>query len=121
MRNAWIELDSAAPEAVPSGPWLALHEDSLVLPEAARELARNEFGTQAFAIGRHMGVQFHPEVTPSILRRWVADKGGLVSSDLLAGVAERCGLAATSALELFDRFMGLEGPRPPLTAAVGVS
>jgi amino acid transporter len=40
-----------------------------------RRIAPNEFGTQAFAIRGHLGVQFHPEVTPSILRRWVVDKG----------------------------------------------
>jgi GMP synthase-like glutamine amidotransferase len=119
--HAWIDLDVAGPAAVPAGPWLALHEDSVVLPASARELARNEFGTQAFVIDGHLGVQFHPEVTPSILRRWVADKGGLISTDLLIGVAERCRLAAASALKLFDGFIGLDGPPSRLTATAGAN
>jgi hypothetical protein len=65
-------------------------------------------------------VQFHPEVTPSILARWVADKGGLISSDLLIGVAERCRLAAGSALKLFDAFAGREGPWSNVALLAGV-
>jgi GMP synthase-like glutamine amidotransferase len=121
LEHAWVELDVGGPYAVPAGPWLALHEDAVVLPASARELARNEFGTQAFAIDGHLGVQFHPEVTPSILRRWVAEKGGSISADLLIGAAERCRLAAAGALKLFDGFIGLEGPPSRLTAAAGVN
>lgn len=106
--QAWIELGRRDSEWVPAGPWLALHEDAIVLPASARELARNDFGPQAFTIGGHLGVQFHPEVTPSILAGWLADQDGLVSSKLLIGVAERCRLAAVGALRLFDGFIGRE-------------
>jgi GMP synthase-like glutamine amidotransferase len=106
--HAWIEVES---EHIPSGPWLALHEDGITLPPAARETARNERGTQAFSIARHMGVQFHPEVTPSILSGWIADKAGLVSTELLVGVAERSQRAAAGALTLFDAFLaGAQAP-----------
>jgi GMP synthase-like glutamine amidotransferase len=118
--QAWIELQARDTHRVPEGPWLAIHQDGVVLPAAARELAHNEFGIQAFSIGGHLGVQFHPEVTPSILARWVADKGGLISSDLLIGVAERCRLAADSALKLFDAFVGREGPWSNVAPLAGV-
>jgi GMP synthase-like glutamine amidotransferase len=102
--HGWIELQTHDQERVPSGPWLSLHEDAVVLPPRADELARNALGTQAFSIGVHLGVQFHPEVTPSILSRWVADRDGLISRDLLVDLDVRCRAAAGQALELFDAF-----------------
>jgi GMP synthase (glutamine-hydrolysing) len=109
--HAWIELETDDHGRVPAGPWLSLHEDAIVLPRLADELARNAFGTQAFSIGRHLGVQFHPEVTPSILSRWVSDYDGLISRDLLDDVDARCRVAAGQALDLFDAFT--HGTRPP--------
>lgn len=104
--HGWIELGADDPSVIPPGPWLALHEDAVELPGSAQELARNAVGPQAFTIGPHLGVQFHPEVTPAILSRWVADKHGAVSRDLLVGVTERCSVGAVSALALFDSFAG---------------
>jgi GMP synthase-like glutamine amidotransferase len=102
--HAWVELETDDHERVPAGPWLSLHEDAVVLPPLADELARNAFGTQAFSVGAHLGVQFHPEVTPSILSRWVSDKDGLISRGLLDDLDARCRAAAWRALELFDAF-----------------
>lgn len=102
--HGWIELTTRASSPVPRGPWLALHEDSFVLPDDASLLARSALGPQAFALRRHLGVQFHPEVTPAILRRWVADKGGRVSPVVLNDVADRCRRAAANAVTLFDLF-----------------
>jgi GMP synthase-like glutamine amidotransferase len=116
--HAWIELRAEDPSVIPPGPWLALHEDAVELPESGHELARNRFGPQAFGIGPHLGVQFHPEVTPAILARWVADKDGAISRDLLAGVAERCSVGAISALGLFDAFTG-GGARASQGAVIG--
>jgi GMP synthase-like glutamine amidotransferase len=116
--HAWIELEVHDPSLITSGPWLALHEDRIEMPAGSRELARNAFGPQAFAAGPHLGVQFHPEVTPSILRRWVTDKRGAISRDLLIGVTERCATAAVHALELFDAFAERITPR---AASAGVA
>jgi GMP synthase-like glutamine amidotransferase len=102
--HAWIELDTVDGDRIPAGPWVSLHEDAIVLPPSADELARNAFGPQAFSVGGHLGVQFHPEVTPSILSRWVSDKGGLISRDMLDDLDARCRAAARAALKLFDAF-----------------
>jgi GMP synthase-like glutamine amidotransferase len=102
--HAWIELETDDGERIPAGPWVSLHEDAIVLPPSADELARNAFGPQAFSIGGHLGVQFHPEVTPSILTRWVSDKDGLISRDMLDDLDARCRAAARGALKLFDAF-----------------
>jgi hypothetical protein len=38
-------------------------------------LARNEVGVQAFALGRHLAVQFHPEADGEQLRLWLNASG----------------------------------------------
>ena len=38
-------------------------------------LARNELCVQAFAVGPHLAVQFHPEVDAAQLTRWLSDGG----------------------------------------------
>ena len=111
---AWIELDTKDPERIPTGPWLALHEDTITSPPFADELARSESGTQAFAAGPHLGVQFHPEATRSMLSRWIGDRGAPlapVGSGLLAGLRERGHAAGAAAIQLFDGFVTQAGVR----------
>jgi hypothetical protein len=38
-------------------------------------LARNDLCVQAFSIGPHLAVQFHPEVDAAQLSRWLGDGG----------------------------------------------
>jgi GMP synthase-like glutamine amidotransferase len=108
--HAWIDLETADSDLIPAGPWVSLHEDAIVLPPSADELARNAFGPQAFSIRGHLGVQFHPEVTPSILSRWVSDKEGLISRDMLDDLDARCRAAARGAFKLFDAFVARQSP-----------
>jgi GMP synthase (glutamine-hydrolysing) len=60
-----------APDLVSEGPWFQWHFDTFSTPPGARLIAENEAGPQAFVSGPHLGVQFHPEVTPEIMDTWV--------------------------------------------------
>jgi Glutamine amidotransferase class-I len=71
----WKVVDTVDPGLVPSGPWLEFHGDRCLPPPAGRVLARNEIAVQAFVIGRHLAVQFHPECDSAQLRRWLDDGG----------------------------------------------
>ncbi|MEU5260598.1 type 1 glutamine amidotransferase [Amycolatopsis sp. NPDC021455] len=87
----WVDIESDDPDLVPPGPWLQWHFDRFTVPPGAAEIARNAAASQAYRIGRSLGVQFHPEVTPAGLRRWVGNGGaaqarglGLRPADLVA-------------------------------------
>jgi GMP synthase-like glutamine amidotransferase len=71
----WKTVDPADQDLIPSGPWLEFHQDRCLPPPAATVLARNDAGVQAFRLGRHLAVQFHPEVDGAQLKRWL-DAGG---------------------------------------------
>ncbi len=67
----WTLVDTLDPGVIPPGPWLEFHNDRCLLPSAATVLARNDRAIQAFRIGRHLAVQFHPEVDGPQLKRWL--------------------------------------------------
>ncbi|MBO0816627.1 MAG: aminotransferase, partial [Actinobacteria bacterium] len=71
----WVTIDSGDHELIPPGPWLEFHHDRCHPPPGASVLARNELGVQAFRLGRHLAVQFHPEVDGDQFRLWL-DAGG---------------------------------------------
>jgi GMP synthase-like glutamine amidotransferase len=107
----WIEIETHDPAFVPAGPWLQWHHDTFTPPAGASVLADSPAGPQAYTIGRSMGVQFHPEVTPEIVASWVAD--GRDELDRERVDADRM-LADASALDsdnreravaLFDAFL----------------
>ncbi|WP_354699329.1 hypothetical protein DSM112329_05042 [Paraconexibacter sp. AEG42_29] len=107
----WIRTPSIDIQALPSGPWLSWHEDAVLPPPNARVLARDEFCVQAFAAGPHLGVQFHPEVTPAIVDDWIAADGRDLAArvydpdELRAQTAEHAPAAAQAALRLFSRWL----------------
>jgi GMP synthase-like glutamine amidotransferase len=71
----WFTVDSVDHERIPPGPWLEFHSDRFVPPPQASVLATGPVGIQAFSLGRHLGVQFHPEPDAAQLRVWL-DGGG---------------------------------------------
>jgi GMP synthase-like glutamine amidotransferase len=67
----WAVVDSPDHDVIPPGPWLEFHNDRCLPPPAATVLAGNDVAVQAFGIGPHLAVQFHPEVDGPQLKRWL--------------------------------------------------
>ena len=67
----WKTIDSPDRDVIPAGPWLEFHQDRCLPPAAATVLARNDAAVQAFSLGPHLAVQFHPEVDGPQLKRWL--------------------------------------------------
>jgi GMP synthase-like glutamine amidotransferase len=63
-----VETDD--PERVPRGPWMQFHSDAFV-PPPGTEIAHNAAGSQAFASGKVLGLQFHPEITGDSFDSWL--------------------------------------------------
>ncbi len=71
----WTPLAVDDGWGLPGGPWMQWHYDRFEPPADATVVARDHVGVQAFTIRRHLGVQFHPEVTYDHLAGWL-DIGG---------------------------------------------
>ena len=94
----WTLVCSEGEELIPAGPWLQFHGDRCEPPAHARVLASNEIGVQAFTIGRHLAVQFHPEVDGAQLDAWL-EGAGSVDAVRAAGVDPDAFRARTAAEE----------------------
>jgi GMP synthase-like glutamine amidotransferase len=107
----WLEVETLAPAVVVPGPWLQWHRDAFTLPPGAEPLARSAVGVQAFRHGRHLGVQFHPEVTLAIVEGWARDypeslaRAGTDLAAVRAGSAAHAADARVRAFALFDAFL----------------
>jgi GMP synthase-like glutamine amidotransferase len=67
----WVSVISKR-AGLAEGPWLAWHRDGFELPAGSSELATGGPSLQAFSVGPHVGLQFHPEVTRPIVTAWIA-------------------------------------------------
>jgi hypothetical protein len=96
---------------VPEGPWFQWHFDTFTVPPGAKLVADSPAGPQAYTIGRSLGVQFHPEVTPEIMNSWVAayrhelDQEGVDPDRLLEDTYRRAADTRVAAWRLFDGFL----------------
>ncbi|WP_108661435.1 type 1 glutamine amidotransferase [Acuticoccus kandeliae] len=68
--RGWHANDAAI-DGVWRGPWFRWHGDHFDVPPGATTLASDGELSQAFQIGRAVGVQFHPEVDERIIASWV--------------------------------------------------
>ncbi len=68
----WVRLASQHP-GLAAGPWLSWHRDGFDLPAGARQLATGGASVPAYAIGPHLGLQFHPEATEPIAEAWLRE------------------------------------------------
>jgi GMP synthase (glutamine-hydrolysing) len=55
---------------------IRFHQDTFDLPPRATLLAIGGGFNHAFRVGKAIGIQPHPEVTPELLGRWLADGDG---------------------------------------------
>jgi GMP synthase-like glutamine amidotransferase len=107
----WLDVESLDPRTVPPGRYLQWHRDAFTVPPGAQLLARSPVGAQAFRHGRHLGVQFHPEVTPAIAMGWATDypesvqAAGTTVAAVCAGGEEHAAEARRRAFALFDAFL----------------
>jgi GMP synthase-like glutamine amidotransferase len=107
----WLPVRSRDPELVPEGPWFQWHFDTFEAPQGATVLAETDVGPQAYLVGRSLGVQFHPEVTPEIMEQWVRvyrhelDADGVDPDALLAETYERAESSWTTSRRLLDAFL----------------
>jgi GMP synthase-like glutamine amidotransferase len=107
----WLPVGTTQPDLVPDGPWFQWHFDVFTPPPGATVVAENAIGTQAYVIGRSLGVQFHPEVTPEIMDAWVQayrhelDEHGVDPDALLAETHERAEAHRATSRKLFDAFL----------------
>jgi GMP synthase-like glutamine amidotransferase len=99
----WREITTDDPNLVPAGPWLEWHYDRFTTPAHATEIARTADAPQAFRLGPHLGVQFHPEATVEIVTEW-AHSDERPDEAPTATPAQRAA-AREAAFRLFDAFL----------------
>lgn len=110
----WYYVESHDPALCPPGPWVQYHDDWFSVPDGARLTGLSDAGPQGFAVESAQGRlrlvawQFHPEVSPEILDRWVsadADSLRRRSIDvpaLMAETRDRAEVARASTHALVD-------------------
>jgi len=107
----WFRVQSKERQLIPDGPWFEWHHDSFTVPPGARLIAETEVGPQAYVIGRSLGLQFHPEVTPEIVEGWVRAYREEQHDDpldldaMLEETNRRAPVVSQMTEELFDRFL----------------
>lgn len=116
----WFSVAST-PEMSPflaQNPWFQWHYDRFLPPPGAQVLGTGDQGAQAFVLGRSLGLQFHPEVTPAIVERWSAGLGaeelarvGVDSVTLAAATRSHAHVSALAAHRLVDWFAEYVMPR----------
>ena len=107
----WLSVRTNDPDLVPDGPWFNWHFDTFSLPPGAKLIADTDVGPQAYVIGRNLGLQFHPEVTPQIMDNWVRayrhelDAEGVDPDALLEETKQRAPQARKTTERLLNNFL----------------
>jgi GMP synthase (glutamine-hydrolysing) len=108
--RGWTDVRSADP--LLGGRWLSWHGDEIVPPGTADILAQSATCVEAFSVGRHLGLQFHPEVTRDIVDSWTAEDFGAPGLEEQARRVQRdtaacLTTATTGAAAIYERFFSL--------------
>ena len=119
----WLSVRSHNQALVSEGPWFQWHFDTFTLPKEAKLIADSPAGPQVFVIGRSLGLQFHPEVTPEIMDAWVKayphelTAVGVDPDELLEETNRVAAASRQIALQLFERFVEDVAGLRPLTVS----
>ena len=111
----WWSVDSSVPALAGDGPWFQWHSDRFVVPPDAVRLGRSDRAEQAFRLGRSLGLQFHPEVTESMVARWStggADeliRNGIDPAELRERTRTEVGRTRGASARLIDWFLSEVG------------
>ncbi|MFG2005068.1 type 1 glutamine amidotransferase [Spirillospora sp. NPDC048911] len=106
----FVVVDTSDPDLVPPGPWLTWHTDLLTVPAGGTVIARTPTAPQAYRYGRCLAVQFHPDLTPRELGKWIDAHGdwlqeqGIDTDSLLDDAHQREQALRERAHTLFDAF-----------------
>jgi GMP synthase-like glutamine amidotransferase len=108
----WFDVEVTAPDVPATGPWLEWHDDAFTVPEGFDQLARRGVGPQLIRSRRVVGTQFHPEVTETMVARWLGHGGaeqvrnaGGDPDELLAATRRETATSHTRAGDLVDWFL----------------
>jgi GMP synthase-like glutamine amidotransferase len=120
IESGSIETGATGPEGlIEPGPWFQWHVDRFTVPDGVKVIARTSRASQAFVSGRSLGLQFHPELTSSLLGTWLADGGkaeltklGVDTDDLMARTRAVDKEASVRAHELIRRFVRYAASTP---------
>lgn len=108
----WSRIDTDDPSLIADGPWFQWHYDRCVMPPEAIRVAHNGLCTQAFRVGRSLAVQFHPEITTSVVGKYLDHDGkeqclrhGVDPDELLAQSRAMEAAARDNTNRLVDTFL----------------
>lgn len=94
-----MTMDAVGQCPIPLGPWFTWHGDRMVLPDSVTLWATTSMGPQIFRVGNALGIQFHPEATPELIRAWLDVGGDHLEPDHSAETVWNETQAATSAMK----------------------
>jgi GMP synthase-like glutamine amidotransferase len=113
----WYDVDSPWPALAGTGPWFQWHYDRFSPPAGVDVIATSPLANQAYVIGRTLALQFHPEVTESIVGRWIGGGGaeelaklGLNGDEMLDRTRREVGRSRRDAAALVDWFCETVAP-----------
>ena len=103
--RGWTTVE--ADEDVFGGRWLSWHGDEIVAPSTSEVIARSATCVEAFTVGPHLGLQFHPEVTDPIVEGWTAEDArelGDEADRVRRDTARHLPDATAGAAKIYERF-----------------
>ncbi|WP_433179648.1 type 1 glutamine amidotransferase [Actinoallomurus sp. CA-150999] len=117
--HGFTDIQTTDPGLIEPGPWYQAHHDRFEPPPGAERLAWTDVCPQAFRLGRTLGLQFHPEVTPEIVARWMTpdtrhtvSAAGFDPAEILAQAEKHAEASRDRAYRLLDRLLDHIGVEP---------